>query len=133
VWELETGEVHHTLASHSSLVNAVAVTPNGLLAITGSNDRTARVWDLECEAELCTFEGHTDVVVGVGVCSNGRYAVSASVDHAVKLWKVDNGELVASFVGDTELTSCALSEADTIVAGEYSGRIHILKLIAHNK
>ena len=59
-------------------VMAVAVTPDGRRAVSGSDDRTLKVWDLEQGALLATLEGHGDWVRAVAVTPDGRRAVSGS-------------------------------------------------------
>jgi WD40 repeat protein len=48
----------HTLAGHSSVVTAVAVTPDGRRAGSASWDNTLKVWELETGRELHTLAGH---------------------------------------------------------------------------
>ena len=43
-----------TLTGHVDRVRAVAVTPDGCLAISASNDRTLKIWDLQTGQELAT-------------------------------------------------------------------------------
>ena len=66
------------LEGHTNSVRAVAVTPDGRSAVSGSEDRTLRVWDLESGQTLRTLEGHTSSVNAVAVAPDGRRAVSAS-------------------------------------------------------
>ena len=47
-----------TLEGHGDEVTALAVTPDGRRAVSGSCDNTLKVWDLERGAELATLEGH---------------------------------------------------------------------------
>jgi WD40 repeat protein len=54
-------------------VLAVAVTPGGAHAISGSCDETLRVWDLRSGQMLCTLEGHEDSVFAVAVTPDGHY------------------------------------------------------------
>jgi WD40 repeat protein len=44
-----------TLPGHTDWVNAVALTPDGRRAVSGSNDTTLRVWDLRDGKELVTL------------------------------------------------------------------------------
>ncbi len=58
VWELETGTLLRTLEGHTSSVDAVAITPDGKRAVSGSSDTTLKVWELETGVLLRTLEGH---------------------------------------------------------------------------
>jgi hypothetical protein len=49
------GAAVQTLAGHESHVTAVAVTPDGRYAVTGSWDNTARVWDLATGRGVACF------------------------------------------------------------------------------
>jgi WD40 repeat protein len=44
-----------TLEGHSGSVKAVAVTPDGKLAVSASYDNTLKVWDLESRVSVATF------------------------------------------------------------------------------
>jgi hypothetical protein len=52
-----------TLEGHSAAVYAVAVTPDGRRAISGSYDRTLKVWNLEDGALVATLGAHADPVL----------------------------------------------------------------------
>jgi WD40 repeat protein len=65
VWDLESGQMLHTLEGHGGWVIAVAVTPDGRRAVSGSVDRTLRLWDLEGGKTIRALEGHTSVVMAV--------------------------------------------------------------------
>ena len=52
-----------TLEGHTSLVESVCVTPDGLHVVTGLRDNTARVWLLADGSHVRTLKGHTDQVL----------------------------------------------------------------------
>jgi hypothetical protein len=56
-----------TLIGHTAPVRAVAVTPDGQLAVSAYSDKTLKVWDLEGGAELRSLAGHTAAVWAVAV------------------------------------------------------------------
>jgi WD40 repeat protein len=51
------GPLLRTLRGHSGSVRAVAVTPDGKKAVSGSGDLTLKVWDLEKGVAIATFTG----------------------------------------------------------------------------
>jgi WD40 repeat protein len=59
VWDLKSDRNVRTLIGHghTSAVTAVAVTPDGLQAVSGSYDGTLRLWNLESGKEIATFTG----------------------------------------------------------------------------
>jgi WD40 repeat protein len=79
------------LEPHAYSVNAVAVTPDGKLAVSASWDKTLKVWDLGSGRALCTLEGHAAYVTGVAVTADGKRAVSASYDNTLKAWDLESG------------------------------------------
>ncbi len=48
-----------TLAGHLAAVEAVAITPDGRYAVSGSIDHTLRIWELASGREVRKLKGHT--------------------------------------------------------------------------
>ena len=47
----------------------------------------------------------------------------------LRLWDLESGKEIAIFTADTEISSCAATSGGrTIIAGDWSGRVHFLKL-----
>lgn len=137
VWDLENGQDIHTLKGHTSYVKQVRVTPDGRRAISAAGttytvhslDNSLKVWDLEQGTELQALKGHQNNVEALAITPDGQYVVSASWDRTIKVWSLETGETIAGFTGESEILTCALApDGRTIVAGEQSGRVHILRL-----
>ncbi|MEA5498900.1 WD40 repeat domain-containing protein [Limnoraphis robusta] len=57
------------------------------------------------------------------------WVISASDDNTLKVWNLQTGEEIVSFTGESDLFCCTVApDGRTIVAGELSGRLHILRL-----
>jgi WD40 repeat protein len=122
-----------TLEGHSSEVNGVAITPDGCRAVSGSYDDTLRLWDLESGQTIRVLQGHTDTVWLVAVTAEGLRAVSGSKDKTLRLWDLwdlESGKEIATFTGEDKMGDCAIApDGQTIIGGEGSGRVHILRLV----
>jgi WD40 repeat protein len=92
------GPLLTTLEGHGSWVEAVAVTPDGRRAVSGSADRTLKVWDLEQGTLLATLAQDAEVWA-VAVTPDGRRAVSGSGDQTVKVWDLERGTLLVTLAG----------------------------------
>jgi WD40 repeat protein len=108
VWDLQSRSEVRTLSGHTDSVDAVAVTPDGHYAISGSLDRTIKVWDLLTGTECYTLQGHSSSVTAIAVAPSGTRAISTSLDHTLKLWDLGSRKLMATFSADGAIYACAV-------------------------
>mmetsp|Transcript_2071 Transcript_2071/g.6140 ORF Transcript_2071/g.6140 Transcript_2071/m.6140 type:complete len:1469 (+) Transcript_2071:718-5124(+) len=101
-----------TLAGHSSWVNAVAISPDGLWAATCSTDRTTILWDLATGHSRNVLDGHTDHVAALGVSACGSRLATASRDTTARLWDSTTGEQVAVLEGHSGGINCCAVSGD---------------------
>ena len=73
---------------HQGGINAVAVSPDGSLLITGDSEGVVRVWDV-AEGRSRSYRGHSGSVLDVAFDPSGRFAVSSGADKAVRVWSLD--------------------------------------------
>jgi WD40 repeat protein len=80
---------------HGASVTAVAFSPDGKLALTGSDDRTARLWRTDTGVPVSPPLRHEDWVKVVAFSQDGKLALTGSRDGTARLWRTDAGQPVA--------------------------------------
>jgi len=84
-------------SGHSGSVTSVAFSTDWKLAVTGGEDRVARLWRLEFGVELRSFNGHKDTVNSVSISSNGHFVLTGSEDKTMVLWDAATGKVIRQF------------------------------------
>ena len=121
----------------STAVTAVAVSPDGLTALTGGYDPASLIlWELATGRQIRSFSGHPGQVTSVAFARDGRTALSGGrtssphhdllqlffpsvfggdYDRTVRLWEVATGRQLRVFRGHSRrINSVALSpDGDT--------------------
>jgi len=87
---------------HSLPVRAVAFSPDGRLALSGSWDNTLKLWEVQSGRSIRTFKGHSSWISAVALSNEGRLALSSSVDGSIRLWHLQTGDEIAQMVSFTD-------------------------------
>jgi len=80
------GSPFKRLTGHSHFVQDVAISVDGMFALSGSWDGTLRLWDLQTGQTTRRFIGHTRDVLSVAFSADNRQIVSGSRDRKINLW-----------------------------------------------
>jgi hypothetical protein len=75
-----------SFTGHAGKVNAVALSPDGKLAISGGADATVRLWDTSTGAERWKADGHAGEVLSVAFAPDGRAVLSSGADKSIRVW-----------------------------------------------
>jgi WD40 repeat protein len=85
---VETGDIVRSFANpgHAKSITSVAVAPNGRLAVTGSEDFTAKVWNMSTGAELASLDHGGGFVNCVAISRDSLRAFTGGYDENVMMW-----------------------------------------------
>jgi len=117
------------LRGHGGPVRAVAVSPDGALAVTGSFDQSVILWRLgagSAEAVLRFHEGSVNAALALG---GGRFA-SAGEDGRIAIWQAGRADPVTVLAGHAgPIVALALSPAgDAIASASWDGTARVTPL-----
>ncbi|MEL7036477.1 MAG: trypsin-like peptidase domain-containing protein [Cyanobacteria bacterium J06592_8] len=136
VWNLATGGLRKTWQAHNTSINAIAVSPNGQILATASDDGTIKLWDLTTAINtdtlplLHTLKDHSNAVLSVEISADGRTLASGSWDNLIMIWDLQTGRLLNTLIGHQQLVSAiAISPNGKILAsGSKDNTIRIWNL-----
>ena len=97
---LGTGAAVAQLRGHGGPVRALAISPDGATAISGSFDSTAIRWSLTANAAEQVLRFHADAVNAVALLRDGR-AATAGADGRIAIWTGGNTRPDAVLEGHT--------------------------------
>jgi eukaryotic-like serine/threonine-protein kinase len=98
---------------HTDKVNNLVLSPDGDLALSTSDDNTARIWEVESGRVVHVLKGHKNMVLCGAFSPNGRLALTGGgldltskpnaflpgKDHRLRLWDVVSAKMVRELGG----------------------------------
>jgi WD40 repeat protein len=78
LWDVNKGREIRRLLGHTQPALSVVLSPDGRLALSGSQDKTLRVWEAATGKELRRLTGHAHFVRHVSFSPDGRQVLSRS-------------------------------------------------------
>ncbi|MFT6529571.1 MAG: WD40 repeat protein [Psychrosphaera sp.] len=92
----------------NNAINSVALSPNGLYALSGSSDQSAYLWSTKTGQVIYKFQHHNRVVQ-VALDAQARFAFTADTGSQASIWDLTTGNLVSQlqYVNRQEVFSFA--------------------------
>ncbi|MGD1702435.1 WD40 repeat domain-containing protein, partial [Dapis sp. BLCC M229] len=84
VWDVETWEVRHTLEKHSQAIKAIAISPDGKILASSSEDGKINLWDISSGKLLRSIKGYGAIVFS----PDSQQLVSVAEDNIIQLWQI---------------------------------------------
>jgi WD40 repeat protein len=90
----------------------LAFSPDGRLALTGSQDGTARLWEVASSKPLGPPLEHKSEVTCVAFSPDGRLALTGSQDGTARLWEVASGKPLGTPLEHEDRVHCVAFSPD---------------------
>ncbi|MCZ2341010.1 MAG: WD40 repeat domain-containing protein [Bacteroidales bacterium] len=114
---------------HTEPVYAVAFSPDGSMAATGSFDKTIKLWDTKTGQVLRTLggrSGHQNQVLSVAFSPDGTLLASGGADNQAKIWRVPAPTPTATLTVPVAASTVAVTtDGKTYAVGGSDGTIQL--------
>jgi WD40 repeat protein len=112
---------------HSGGVQFLAVSPDGAVLASVSDDTTVRLWRADDGSALGVLHGHTDQVLSCDFSPDGTVLASASADGTVRLWNPHTLTCERTVRGhDGRVQACRFtSDGATVVTAGGDGTVRL--------
>lgn len=132
LWDPATGRSKTILKGHTSIIRAIAFSPNGKTLATASDDRTVRLWNAASHRLIAVLKGHSGGVSTVAFSPDGRSLITTGNgnDRTIRLWDVASHHVTAVFPSHTVgvFTSAVSPDRRTLATAGYDGAVRLWDL-----
>lgn len=104
--EINTEYVLRKYEGHTSDVNSILFSPDGLYVFSASNDKTIKKWATFTQPFIKLFYEYSSHVNSCIFSSDGKFILNCSSDKTIKLWDCISGRLLQTFNGHSKSVNC---------------------------
>ena len=105
------------LKGHEGSINAMAISVDGSLLATASEDSSCRVWDTETYTVLSEMRGHRQYVSCIAM--SAEHVVTASADKTIRKWDILSGDCLYTFTGHQSVINNLLIHGNLLFSTSY--------------
>jgi WD40 repeat protein len=98
-WDVRTFAPYKSVAGHSDAVRSLALFPDGLFLVTGSEDHTLRRWEVKTGRQDSVWINTAGTITSVCILPEGSRFTVGSNDGTVQIREASSGKIIRTFSG----------------------------------
>ena len=103
---------------HYAAVTAVAYSPDGKFAVTGSADKTIKLWEVATGREIRSYLGNSGDITFLTFNQTGKHVASIDLDYSLKIWEVASSKEIRTItIPNDRIISATFSPDGNILTG----------------
>lgn len=123
LWDLDSGELKHTLTGLGSYVGSIAFSPDGQFVLSGSHGGKITMWDTSSGTKKFTIK-QLDDVSSISLSPSGTILASISSQRSMNLWDMSRcGSQQDNEDERTDLKELVISPNQNFVASKTGPKI----------
>jgi WD40 repeat protein len=114
-----------SLEEHEGSVNCMALSDDGSLLASGSDDATIRIWSTKTDQVECIgiLEGHDDYITCLLI--EDSFILSSSADKTIKKWELASCECILTMAGHESTINKIVCTGDYVFSASYDKRVRM--------
>ncbi|XP_076327644.1 uncharacterized protein LOC143234284 [Tachypleus tridentatus] len=127
------GYLLEKIFEHKAGINCMALSEDGSLLVTGSEDMTAKMWSTHTNSVelLGTLEGHTGYIMCCAV--HKQFVITGSSDNTLRKWSMTTGECLHVYEGHELRISRVICRGDYILSSSYDKTVRAWLFYIHDE
>jgi WD40 repeat protein len=93
VWNVESKSMLYKLTGHGDVIRCLTFSPDGLMLVSGSRNRTIQIWDVK-EGSIKQSLSHYDQVESIAFSPDGEYLAAGSYNGYIRTWKTEDWSIL---------------------------------------
>jgi len=123
IWNIAAQTIEQSIETviqtgHYAAVTAVAFSPDGKFAVTGSADKSIKLWEVATGREIRSYLGNSGDITFLTFSQTGKHLASIDLNYSLKIWEVASSKEIRTIaLPDDKIISATFSPDGNIITG----------------
>lgn len=130
IWDVVTGTLRHTVASHKDWIRTILLTEDGNLLVSGSDDGIVRLWDLQASETRASLPVDGSWIMCLAAPPDATWLAASSRNGTVQIWDLETMKPRWAIGDDldTVLSMAVSRDGQVLLLGSNNGSVRACRV-----